>query len=270
MGNLPPDSCITSLELCRNRINDKIATSIAEMLKSNKTLKKLELESNSIGALGCAQLAKAVAGNDTLQYLGLMCNPLSSNSDTRKRDNCGIDAISDMLQHNKSLRTLNLRSTQTDSLGGTSLVQGLLTNDTLLILEMDTTDLKFQGLSDLGAKLTENKHKWALANRQAKEKRIADIKESAARAAQKAKADKVAEENEWIHEERRDRIRARQKILEAQVQDRQLQAERKKRYDERRRLEEKVRQELEERKKKKDEKRRKHLLPHRGARAKPR
>ena len=29
-----------SLELCRNRINDKIATNIAEMLKSNKTLKK--------------------------------------------------------------------------------------------------------------------------------------------------------------------------------------------------------------------------------------
>ena len=32
------------------------------------------------------------------QYLGLMANPLSSNYDTKKRDNCGVDAISNMFQ----------------------------------------------------------------------------------------------------------------------------------------------------------------------------
>jgi len=269
--NLPVDSCITSLELSRNRINDNIATSIAKMLKSNKTLKKLELETNRIGALGCVELADAVASNDTLQYLGLMSNPLSSNSDTKKRDNCGVDAISNMLQHNKSLRTLNMRSTQTDSEGGTSIVSGLLTNDTLLILEMDTTDLKFQALSDLGAKLSENKHKWTMANREANERRIKEIKATNAQMAQKAKEDKIAEENRWMNEQRRGRIRARQKILEAQVQAKQLEAERQRRFDERRRLEDKVKRELEERRKKKDDKRRKqHSLPHRGSRAKPR
>jgi len=263
--NIPPDSGITSLELCRNRINDKIATNIAEMLKSNKTLKKLELESNRICASGCAEIANAVAGNNTLEYLSMMANPLSSNSDTRARDNSGLDAISKMLQHNSSLRTLNIRSTQIDSLGGTSLVQGLLTNDNLLILEMDTTDLKFQGLSDLGAKITENKQRWVLARRQARERRLAETKASAAQAKKQAKLDKIASENTWERDQRRARIRARQKILEAQVQDHMLEEQRRIRYEERVRQEEMAKRALEERRKERAEKERKRhrQLPHR-------
>lgn len=272
--NIPPDSGITSLELCRNRINDKIATSIAKMLESNKTLKKLELESNRIGALGCAQLANAVSGNDTLQYLSLMSNPLSTNSDTKARDNCGIDAISNMLQHNATLQTLNIRSTQTDGKGGTSMVRGLLTNDTLLILEMDTTDLKFQVLSDLGVKMTENKHRWVLNRRQAKERRLAEMKANAVKAEKQAALDKIENEKKWETDERRARIRARQKILEAQVKDRMLEAERQKRYEERKRQEEMAKRALEERRKKREKEKgragRRKLLPHRGARAVPR
>lgn len=77
-----------------------------EALQSNRTLKHLHLELNSIGDLGAAALARSLNSSGTaLTRLDLCANLIRS---------LGATAIAEVLHLNCSLLQLNLRVNQID------------------------------------------------------------------------------------------------------------------------------------------------------------
>jgi len=83
---LKRNTCIKRLDLARNLIADEGASAIAIALASNSTLEYLNLESNSVAERGGAALKDAVTENSTLQYLNLAYNHIPSTGQQELRD----------------------------------------------------------------------------------------------------------------------------------------------------------------------------------------
>jgi Ran GTPase-activating protein (RanGAP) involved in mRNA processing and transport len=93
------NSIVKALGLGSNGITDKGAEHLAEMLKTNHTITWLALAGNQIGDRGVQLLANTLAHeNKSLLVLSLHVNKSISDA--------SVDAIIDMLQHNKSLKKL--------------------------------------------------------------------------------------------------------------------------------------------------------------------
>jgi Ran GTPase-activating protein (RanGAP) involved in mRNA processing and transport len=92
-------SILKALGLGSNGITDKGAEHLAEMLKTNQTITWLALAGNQIGDRGVQLLADTLAHKNTsLLVLSLHVNKSISDA--------SIDAITNMLQYNKSLKKL--------------------------------------------------------------------------------------------------------------------------------------------------------------------
>jgi Ran GTPase-activating protein (RanGAP) involved in mRNA processing and transport len=67
---------LQELELARNDAGDEGTNAIAEALRRNETLKRLDLSSNSISEAGAMAILKALTErNCSLTWLNLECNP---------------------------------------------------------------------------------------------------------------------------------------------------------------------------------------------------
>jgi len=73
------------LDLARNEISDEGAAALANMLHENSTLEYVNLDSNSISEKGGKAFCRAVSANSTLQYLNLMNNAIPSSYQARLR-----------------------------------------------------------------------------------------------------------------------------------------------------------------------------------------
>lgn len=92
---------LTSLELNGNDLTDQSAEYLSEMLKINRTLESLGLASNRISDQGTRLLTFVIGHhNKTLRSLSLRSNPLITD--------ISIQAFSDMIQSNSSLRSLHI------------------------------------------------------------------------------------------------------------------------------------------------------------------
>jgi hypothetical protein len=74
LQDLTTNTSITCLDLTLNRITDKSANAIAELLKKNKTIKELILTSNKLTNEGIQTIAMALIVNSTLNSLDIICN----------------------------------------------------------------------------------------------------------------------------------------------------------------------------------------------------
>ena len=93
------NSGVKALGLGSNGITDKGAEHLAEMLKTNRTITWLALAGNQIGDRGVQLLTETLAHQNTsLLVLSLHVNKAISDA--------SVDAITNMLQHNKSLKKL--------------------------------------------------------------------------------------------------------------------------------------------------------------------
>ncbi len=93
------------LDLSENAIEDSGAEQLAEMLKVNQVLRELNLASNHIHNQGVQYLASALRqSNRTLERLSLDWNPMA--------DGC-VNALVEMLKHNRSLKRLEILQTNT-------------------------------------------------------------------------------------------------------------------------------------------------------------
>ena len=93
------NSGVKALGLGSNGITDKGAEHLAEMLKTNRTITWLALAGNQIGDRGVQLLTETLAyQNTSLLVLSLHVNKAISDA--------SVDAITNMLQHNKSLKKL--------------------------------------------------------------------------------------------------------------------------------------------------------------------
>jgi len=75
---LKSNTSVKRLDLARNQISDDGANALAHALSLNTTLEYLNLESNSVAEKGGVNLCRAVHANTTLQYLNLQYNAIPS------------------------------------------------------------------------------------------------------------------------------------------------------------------------------------------------
>jgi hypothetical protein len=95
-------SVLKRVDLAVNDISDEGAKYLAEMLATNTNLLQLSLSQNQIGNYGTNLLANVLAhGNTHLELLNL-----SGNRDISDES---IDSLIDMMEHNRSLKKLDLR-----------------------------------------------------------------------------------------------------------------------------------------------------------------
>ena len=129
--------------IAHNNIGSKGASSIADALRVNTSLVKLNLgkklnkvvEDNKIEAAGIAEIAAALKENSTISHFNVAKNQLGNN---------GAVAIAKVLEVNKTLDTLNLGILEALSIadnaiaddGAVSLTKSLEKNSTLRILNL--------------------------------------------------------------------------------------------------------------------------------------
>jgi hypothetical protein len=75
---LKANTCVKRLDLARNQIGDAGACALAAVLQTNSIIEYVNLESNMLGDRAGLAFRNALQGNTTLQYLNLMYNSVPS------------------------------------------------------------------------------------------------------------------------------------------------------------------------------------------------
>ena len=137
------------LELSQNeKISDRGARHIAEGLKENVSVELLGLEKCSITSEGAQFLGKALAVNRNLKTLNLNWNELEDD---------GIGHISNGLKLNRSLKALNITGCEIEARGSESLGSALLENGTLEVLHLSMNTIS-NGIFHIADALRRNCH----------------------------------------------------------------------------------------------------------------
>ena len=131
MTILERNTSLLTLNLSRKNLDDRCAEKIAVMLTNNKKLRRLELEGNFFGPASCKEFAKAVKSNNTLRYLDLENNNLTDHG----KDTQSIHELFIALQSNTMLISLNLSNNHFTSEIGAYIVEMLRKNKTIIHFE---------------------------------------------------------------------------------------------------------------------------------------
>jgi len=117
-------------------LGDEAGVHLAEMLRTNRRLVKLEAANNNFGPATARAMGEALSVNNTLCFLNLEDNPLtvSKVDDGRENDFTGIESMAEMLTRNTSLTNLNLFKSFLGMEGGRALSAALKKNQSLIIL----------------------------------------------------------------------------------------------------------------------------------------
>jgi len=117
---------------------DESTQNLAEALRENKTLTRLNLFANSLEYIGASLLATSLKFNFTLKYLDLYGNNIQ---------NSGAEDIGKMLLVNRGLVFLSLQSNSLTEVGIQHVADGLYGNETLQSLNIAANSI---GKSDVG------------------------------------------------------------------------------------------------------------------------
>ena len=104
------------LQLSKAEIGDMGAQALAEALRENSSLTKLELDANSIGDAGAQALAETLRENSSLATLRLAGNSIGD---------AGAQALAEALGENSSLATLELGSNGIGAAGAQALAEAV-------------------------------------------------------------------------------------------------------------------------------------------------
>eukprot|EP00753_Platysulcus_tardus_P003470 PLAT12458.18.p1 GENE.PLAT12458.18~~PLAT12458.18.p1 ORF type:complete len:1521 (+),score=744.58 PLAT12458.18:631-4563(+) len=169
------NSTLRALDVSRNEVGraKETADVLAELLVSNSTLRMLSLAGNGLSSRGAALILVAVAAATGLRALDLSGNSLSVDSELNK-----------CVKENTSLVELNLARNSLSQECGKDLRFSLMFNTTLCFLRLDfNKDLRDEDLEVVEKKLAENRAEAVKAAQQAR------AEEEAAEAAASAGAD---------------------------------------------------------------------------------
>ena len=217
------NTCITSLDLSSNKLDDHAGAYVARILSRNKTLKKMELDNNDLGAKTLAAFGEALRVNEALVYLSVDSNPLFTNDDTK-----GSRAFAEALRANKTLTSLNLWRTGMKSADGELLASALDHNDQLLFVDIGHNGVKMREQKRIADKLDRN-----LAAYEATERVRRDEAMTAEQRQKKIddELDAVRKEKElkeWLEQRREQRAEAKRVSQEERITELQRQMEIKK------------------------------------------
>ena len=163
LTSLPTDmaasrrSVLHTLVLCNTRCHEKSAFAAAKMLRSNNTLKRLEISWCSLGSKGVTSIAEALELNRTLNCLRLTSTGCGDK---------GVAALADMLRCNQTLTELfisNFEDVEKDNSsynkvgddGAVALAGALRVNNSLKKLHLcnnNITDEGFKCLAEICVK----------------------------------------------------------------------------------------------------------------------
>jgi len=160
ISNAIKNSKITWLVLCFNDLRDIGACAIADSLNCNAQIRELYLGGNKIGVQGFIALAKAIKYNKTITKLDLGCNLQfyqDENEDGIEKDNVGILAIADVMQHNKVLEDVNLISSCIEDEGAIALAFAITSSTSLIRIDLDYNQIGDDGALALACAMKESK-----------------------------------------------------------------------------------------------------------------
>jgi hypothetical protein len=149
--NLAPCESVLFMDMSRCGIEDNDGVNIAKMLRTNKFLRKFDLEGNLLGPQSAHEFGKALMVNKTLKTLNLESNQLNSETGDSQ---WGLYDLAEFLVHNKTLLSLNLANNSIDEKTGTIFREKLEHNDTLI-----NFDFSQQGISMVDSHLMQDKLK---------------------------------------------------------------------------------------------------------------
>lgn len=165
------NNTITCLELSSNNLNDHAGSYLARTLTRNKTLKKIELDNNFLGAKSLLAFGESLKVNASLVYLSLDSNPIFS---TTNDDIKGVRALIDALKTNKTLTSLNLWRTGVKATDGEMLASAMDVNKTLLFLDIGHNNILMKEVVKIHNKLDANLAVFEATERVRREAALSD------------------------------------------------------------------------------------------------
>ncbi|XP_068690870.1 NLR family CARD domain-containing protein 3-like [Montipora foliosa] len=144
---LKVNTCLTTLDLSHNHVDDAGFKSLSEALKVNTCLTTLKLSWNEIGAGGAEFLSEALKDNTSLTTLDLSYNQV---------DAAGAKSLSEALKVNTCLTTLKLSWNEIGAVGAESLSETLKVNTSLTTLDLRSSKIGPAGAKSLSEALKVN------------------------------------------------------------------------------------------------------------------
>ena len=142
---LKMNTMLQRLDLDGNQISDDGAKALAEALKMNTVLQRLYLNDNQISDDGAKALAEALKMNTVLQWLFLGLNQISD---------VGAKALAQALKKNTMLQQLYLYNNQISDDGAKALAEALKMNTVLQLLYLNGNQISDDGANAIVAALT--------------------------------------------------------------------------------------------------------------------
>ena len=129
--NVAYNTTVKSLHISRKNVLDHDGINLAYMLRSNKVLRKLELEGNCLGPLCAFAFGRVLHENNTLRYLDLESNQLTNDGSDFK----GVLEMFNFLDHNSTLLSLNIANNNLNEDCGAKLCEKLENNFSVIDLD---------------------------------------------------------------------------------------------------------------------------------------
>ena len=110
-ANIVGNKSVRSLSLTHKKIEDEEGVKFAKMLLVNSYVRKVEFEGNKLGPKTALELANVLSINDSLQFLDLSQNCLTS---VYGDNPTGVVALAQALKQNTTLLSLGVAGNQLD------------------------------------------------------------------------------------------------------------------------------------------------------------
>eukprot|EP01064_Diplonema_japonicum_P015340 TRINITY_DN23056_c0_g1_i1.p1 TRINITY_DN23056_c0_g1~~TRINITY_DN23056_c0_g1_i1.p1 ORF type:complete len:754 (+),score=213.76 TRINITY_DN23056_c0_g1_i1:49-2310(+) len=141
---------LTHLSMCKCEISPEAGVRIGDMLAVQATLVKLEMQDNLLGNEGAIAIAQALHANTTLRFLDIGNNKVSD---------AGGKALAEMIASNNTLQHLNIKQNNI-KLSGNAIAEALRTNTSILELDFSYNDFSFKSYSAVATYLQKNIKAW--------------------------------------------------------------------------------------------------------------
>ncbi len=131
-GLLKTNKTIKRIKLDFNSLGDQGAEIIGDIIGTNQTMTSVTLSANNIGDEGAKKIADGIEKNQTMTSVALSKNNIEDE---------GARAIAESLKQNSNLIFLDLSRNKIGSEGANHLIEALKTNPFLLVLKMKSPEV---------------------------------------------------------------------------------------------------------------------------------
>eukprot|EP01116_Phalansterium_solitarium_P011603 TRINITY_DN27338_c0_g1_i1.p1 TRINITY_DN27338_c0_g1~~TRINITY_DN27338_c0_g1_i1.p1 ORF type:complete len:632 (+),score=262.65 TRINITY_DN27338_c0_g1_i1:103-1998(+) len=149
-----PSTHLKVLILASNKIDERGAQDLSEMLRLNRVLVKLDLATNFLCDAGATHFGAAIRDNKTLQFLDISTNKIGDS---------GGRAFVSNLRFNTGLRHLSIKNNSMTEETGEDLSNYIKLNHTLLNLEISFNDFNYKHITIVEKKIKDNVKRYKSA-----------------------------------------------------------------------------------------------------------